>query len=236
MNLILIDKNEVDENHIITLKNHRFEHIKNVLKTQSGDSVKIGIINEKMGDGICLNINSNCAKIKIKNLTTDPPKPLPLTLLIAMQRPKTMKKVIQSATAMGVKNIYIIETWKVEKSYWRSPILNDDKLKEQLLLGLEQSIDTILPKLTIKKRFKPFIEDELPTLLKNSKGYVAHPDSTINCPRGLEEHITLAIGPEGGFTQYEVDKLISSGMKHLSIGNRILRTEFAVTAIISKIF
>lgn len=236
MNIILIDKNEIDENSTIILKDHRFEHIRNVLKTQPGDSVKIGIINCKLGEGICLNINSYSAKIGITNLSSNPPKPLPLTLIIAMQRPKTMKKVIQSVTAMGVKNIYIIETWKVEKSYWSSPLLNDEKLKEQLLLGLEQGIDTILPKVTIKKRFKPFIEDELPTLLKESKGYVAHPNITINCPRGLEEHITLAIGPEGGFTQYEVDKLISSGMKPLSIGNRILRTEFAVTAIISKIF
>ena len=52
MNIILIDKNEIDVNHIIILKDRRFEHIKNVLKTQPGDSVKIGIVNGKLGDGI----------------------------------------------------------------------------------------------------------------------------------------------------------------------------------------
>ncbi|PCH92113.1 hypothetical protein COB80_00750 [Candidatus Kaiserbacteria bacterium] len=91
-----------------------------------------------------------------------PPKALPLTLIIGLPRPKMLKRIIQTATTMGVKNLYFIHSWKVEKSFWQTPWLKEEKILENCILGLEQGKDTQLPEIHLKKRFKPFVEDELP--------------------------------------------------------------------------
>jgi RsmE family RNA methyltransferase len=237
MNIILLKKEEIIDNLEIdlSLNDRRSEHITKVLRSRPGDSIKIGIINGNRGTGILKELE-NSLKIEVQNLNTPPPPPIKATLIIAMQRPKTMKKILQSATAMGVKKIYIIETWKVEKSYWTSPLLNQKNLLEQLLLGLEQAGDTVIPEIIIKKQFKPFVEDELPAIIANTTPIIAHPYSEILCPHAIRQEAAIAIGPEGGFTEYEIVKMEDIGMKSVNIGERTLRSEFAVTAILAKLF
>ncbi len=163
-----------------------------------------------------------------------PPPPLPLTLIIALPRPKMLKRIIQTCATMGAKDIYFINAFKVEKSFWQTPWLTEAKLEENLVLGLEQGVDTIMPKIHQKKRFKPFIEDELPAIAAESKKWVAHPGGSVDCPRHFTEPTTLAIGPEGGFIDYEVAKLEETGFTVMGMGPRILRVETAVTALLSR--
>jgi RsmE family RNA methyltransferase len=106
-------------------------------------------------------------------------------------------------------------------------------MREQLLLGLEQAGDTVLPEVFIRRRFKPFVEDELPGLLLNADGMVAHPGAPNPSPRKPRGAVVIAVGPEGGFTEYEVAKLAEAGMTPVNIGARPLRSEFAVTAILA---
>ena len=236
MNLILLDQHDFTENNNALLKGRRAEHAISVLNTEVGKTIKVGLVNGNIGQGQIISIEDKCITLKIDNLNITPPSPLPITLIVAMQRPKTMKKILQSATAMAVKKFYIIETWKVEKSYWTSPLLLPENIEEQLRLGLEQGGDTVLPEIIIKKRFKPFVEDELPEILKGTTGLVAHPTGEKPCPHQAQKKVTLAIGPEGGFTDYEVEKFTDEGMKAVNIGKRTLRSEFAVTAILGKLF
>jgi hypothetical protein len=91
-------------------------------------------------------------------------------------------------------------------------------LREQLVLGLEQGGDTRLPRVELRRRFKPFVEDELPALLGDSLGLVAHPLAEESCPRAVGRHVTLAIGPEGGFIPYEVEALQRAGCRAVSLG------------------
>lgn len=233
MNVILLNKDDFIDKTAVRLDGRRAEHIINVLRPSLGDSVKVGIIDGKLGEGILVSEDGDSVELKVEALGVSPPPPLNATLIVAMQRPKTMRKILQSATTMGVKRFFILETWKVEKSYWTSPLLTDAGIKEQLLLGLEQAGDTIMPEVVLKKRFKPFVEDELPDLLSGNLGIVAHPGSATPCPRESREKVIIAIGPEGGFTEYEVDKLSDAGMTPVNIGSRPLRSEFAVTAILA---
>lgn len=235
MNLILLEKKELDSSTVL-LENHRAKHIIEVLKPEIGQSIKVGLVNNNIGQGKVISIKDACVELELYNFTTCPPSPAPVTLVIAMQRPKTLRKILQSATAMGVKKFIILETWKVEKSYWTSPLLQPDKLEEQFILGLEQAGDTVLPEVIIKKRFKPFVEDELPGTVKGTTGLIAHPYCDAECPHQVKGPVTLAIGPEGGFTEYEIEKMTQAGMQPVSMGTRILRSEFAMTAIMGKIF
>jgi len=88
----------------------------------------------------------------------------------------------------------------------------------------------------LKKKFKPFVEDELPAVAQGSQCLIAHPGSAKSCPVNVKNPVTLAIGPEGGFIPYEVEKLEEIGFQTIHLGQRILRVETAVTAMISKLF
>jgi 16S rRNA (uracil1498-N3)-methyltransferase len=236
MNIILIEKNDFINSSRVSITGLRAEHISNVLNAKPGQTLKIGMVNGNVGQGIFISGDSKHIEIDVGTFLIPPPEPLPITLIVAMQRPKTMKKIIQSATAMGVKKFIFIQTWKVEKSYWSSPLLQPKGIEEQLRLGLEQSGDTMMPDIEIRRRFKPFVEDELPALLAGTRGFVAHPSGSKTCPHKVDGPVTLCVGPEGGFTEYEVDKLSAAGMLAVNIGSRPLRSEFAVTAILAKLF
>jgi RsmE family RNA methyltransferase len=88
----------------------------------------------------------------------------------------------------------------------------------------------------IEKRFKPFVEDQLSELAHGSLGLVGHPGDYPSCPRAVEQAVTLAIGPEGGWIPYEVEKLQAAGLQPVQLGARILRVETAVTALLARLF
>lgn len=136
---------------------------------------------------------------------------------------------------MGVKQIYFIASWKVDKSYWDSPVIKEDEVFEESVLALEQSCDTVMPEIFFRKRFKPFLEDEIPSIIKDSDAFLAHPGTPDLCPCGLNKKTVLAVGPEGGFTDYETKLFIDQGFKHIGLGPRILRTEFAVASLLARL-
>jgi RsmE family RNA methyltransferase len=169
-------------------------------------------------------------------LDRDPPPALPLTLVLAVPRPKVLNRVIAGATSLGVKRIFLINSWRVEKSYWKSPRMSDDNLREQAILGLEQARDTMLPAIELRRLFRPFVEDELPGIAQESLALVAHPKAAAECPRDANRPVTLVIGPEGGFIEREVASLEQAGCTAVTMGERILRVETAVAALIGRLF
>lgn len=234
MNLIILFKEDFISDGKIEINGRRLNHIIKVHKAKLGDTLKVGILNGKMGTGLITFLSNKKIQMEV-NLSEDPPKPLNIKLILAMPRPKVFNRIIQDITTLGVKEIYIIKTWRVDKSYWSSSVLYEESIFDNMILGLEQGKDTILPSIKIEKLFKPFVEDKIPEIIKDTKAYVAHPIAQSTCPRNVKEEITLAIGPEGGFIPYEIDMLISQGFESVSIGERILRVETAIQLILGRL-
>jgi 16S rRNA U1498 N3-methylase RsmE len=107
---------------------------------------------------------------------------LPLTLLLALPRPKMLKRILQTVATMGVERLVLMNSYRVEKSFWDSPFLQPQAIEDELTLGLEQGKDTVLPQVILEKRFKPFVEDRLPALSANSLRLVAHPIAETMLP------------------------------------------------------
>ena len=234
MNLIILENDEIYES-IADITGKKLEHILTFIKPVIGDKLKVGVLNGSIGCGTVTEINEKKITIRI-DLQNPPPAPLPLKLIIAMPRPKVLNRLIQNAASMGIKEIFIIKTWRVEKSYWDSPVLDEINLKNQMITGLEQSRDTILPTIKVKKLFKPFVEDELKYIIEDNITLVAHPMSKNDAPRRVKKPVTLAIGPEGGFIPYEIEALEKIGFQPISLGERILRVETALPYIVGRIF
>jgi RsmE family RNA methyltransferase len=235
MNLILLFQNDfVDAGARVRLQGRRLRHVLDVHRASAGDELSVGILGGRIGVGKVTLLTPEVLEMNVR-LEQAPPPPLPLTLLLALPRPKVLRRILRSTTALGVKKIILLNTSRVEKSYWQTPFLAHDAVKEQLILGLEQAKDTLLPEVLLRPLFKPFVEDELAGLIAGTLAFVAHPSASEPCPLDLERAVTLAIGPEGGFIPYEIDKLVSCGFQPVSIGARILSTETAVPALVSKL-
>lgn len=235
MNLILLFKDDFVGENEVRLAGRRFRHILEVHRPVKGDKLRVGLSGGLVGAGCITAMTADSLLMEV-GLTEDPPAALPLTLILALPRPKVLRRVLLSVTAMGVKRIFLLNSFRVEKSFWQSPLLEPESIHRQLVLGLEQARDTILPEVFLRPFFKPFAEDGMPALSKDTLALVAHPTARESCPRDVRQPVTLAIGPEGGFIQYEVEKLISCGFHAVHLGQRILNIEAAVPSLISRLF
>ncbi|MBO7299551.1 MAG: 16S rRNA (uracil(1498)-N(3))-methyltransferase [Kiritimatiellae bacterium] len=236
MNIILLEKSELSSENIAVLDGRRFEHIKNVLRAVPDDLLRVGIVGEKRYQARLLDMGESSCTIKIEDELPSFSEPR-LDLILALPRPKCMKRLWAQLSAIGFKRIFIVNAEKVEKVYWGSTTLAEDVYKPLLLEGLEQCGDTVLPEVCFVKRLRPFLEDEALKLFDNQQKIIAHPyDGKIESVSqeelaGKNERRVVAIGPEGGWNDFELGLFAQSGFKSLSLGERILRTDTAVISI-----
>lgn len=235
MNLLLLRPEDFVGGDIATVNDSRVRHIKRVLRAAVGDQLRCGLLGGDTGKAEIIQLNDSTVSLRVA-LTTPPPAKLPLTLLLALPRPKMARRTLRAATELGVSSIILLNSQRVEQSYWNSPLVDAAHLEAAMLEGLEQSGDTMLPRLSRARGFKPYVEDQLPGELLNKKGLLAHPYSSTQVPDTDHRHCLLAIGPEGGFIPYEMEKLEAAGLQSFSLGPRILKVETAVSAIIGRLF
>ena len=259
MNIILIQPDEISDGEVF-LSDRRARHIHKVLKSRVGDSLRIGIIGGQQGRGFIREINPQGVIIQIDCPLPSPAKTAP-DLILAIPRPIMLKRVLAQAAAMGVARIMLINARRVEKSFFHSSQLEPQRIIEALLQGLEQAGDTLLPQVTIHPRFRPFIEDEFSPMASNYPiRLLAHPDvieephhtfgrsarlmyteyTAPGCaptqepaPTQVSVRKVLAIGPEGGWVDFEVQAFKHQGFSPFSLGPRILRVDCAVPALLA---
>jgi len=223
-------------------------HIKEILKSKVGDSLTIGEIGGYIGKATIAEINNNEVQLRDVILDKQPPAKLDLTVILALPRPKVLRRLIMDMTSLGVNKLIIVNSYRSQKSYWQSPLLN--RIDEFVFEGLQQAIDTVPMVVELQKRFKPFVEDDFPALLLDKKGdgeqgnaVIAHPYASQSWKNYLDvakcktnDTATmpkvLCIGAEGGWIDYEVDLLCHHGCTAVSLGERILRTETVVNVLL----
>lgn len=234
MNLLLLAREDFVAPDLVCIRDRRHRHLLEILKAGPGQPVRAGLLNGKLGTAQVVAQTAEQTTLRVV-LTESPPIPAPLTLLLALPRPKAMRRLLQGVTSFGIKRVVLFNSARVDKSYWQSPLLSPAAIAEQLCLGLEQARDTLLPEVLLRQRFRPFVEDELPRLASNSLRLLAHPASTQPCPSAVDGAVTLAIGPEGGFVSFEVELLSAQGFATVHLGARPLRVETAVSALLGRL-
>lgn len=235
MNLLLLEEADFISADRVILRDRRLRHMQEVHRSEVGDSLRIGRVDGLLGTAELLRLEPREAELCV-SFDREPPGKLPLTLVLALPRPKMLRRVFQTVATMGVPKVILVNSYRVEKSFWQTPFLEPAAIREQLILGLEQARDSVLPEIVIEKRFKPFVEDRLPAVVDGTLGLVGHPGDFPACPRAVDQPVTLAIGPEGGWIPYEIDLLRASGLNPVQLGERILRVETAVTALLARLF
>ncbi len=234
MNLILLTPGDFGAAGRALLRGERAAHILEVLKARPGDEFKVGELGGCIGRGRVVSVAAGRVELEVE-LLHEPPPPLPVCLLLALPRPKVLRRTLAAAITLGVKDIYLLNAFRVEKSYWQTPWLKPVALEGIVLAALSQAVDTIPPTIELHRRFRPFVEDRLPELARGYNALLLHPDPVLPTLSSTPAVPALvAIGPEGGFIPFEVERLQRAGLAACSYGPRILRVEQVVSALLGR--
>lgn len=241
MNVLLLASSQMQGTQAVITDAQQLQHLQQVLAIKVGDTLKIGELGGLLGRARVAQIDTDAqgrlTSVQLDELCLEtlPPAKLQVTVLLALPRPKVLRRLIMDMTALGVARIVLVNSYRSQKSYWQSPMLK--RLDEFVHEGLQQGVDSIPPQILLRPRFKPFVEDELRDMLGSGGMMVAHPYglqsfATYRKQQGLPT--VLCIGSEGGWIDYEVKLLEAQGGQSVSLGRRILRTEAAVNALLGQ--
>lgn len=236
MNLILLQPDDFREEDLVVLSDGRAEHIRKVLKAESGKVLRVGLLNGPLGKGTVLSVEKHAVCLQCVFDEEGPPRPR-VDLLLAMPRPKVMKRLWAQLAALGVGRIVLVNADKVERYYFDTHVLKPDFYNARLVEGLQQARCTHRPEVLIRKHFKPFVEDELAEQFPDSIKILADPTGMTRLSdfEFNEKKVLLAVGPEGGWTAYERDQLQQHGFNLFGMGPRILRTDTACIGLLSTL-
>ena len=236
MNLLLLQPGEVDASGVSVLRDRRLVHAREVLRVSEGDTVRVGIRGGLLGTATV--VSQSKTEVVLQVTANQPPPPRPgIDLIIAIPRPKALKRVIPAIASLGVDRVVLINAARVEKSYFDAKVLTAETLDALIDLGLEQAKDTIPPRIKVRERFKPFVEDELSTWAPaGALRFVPHPTSVVLAhAMPADRRLVVAIGPDGGWVPFEVDLLARHAFAPISLGPRVLRGEVAIPAVLSAL-
>lgn len=236
MNLLLLEAADLIGEDKARVSDRRFVHLRKIVKAVVGDPLRVGMIGGRVGQGEVTALDGQGIELRFE-LDAEPPPPAPVELAVALPRPPTLEKVLQQGTAMGVKRFHFFHSRRVEKSYWTASALEPTSVHRHLLLGLEQARDTVLPELTFHRKFRPFAEDVLPAVAaeRGLELRYAHPRRGEPCPHAIDTPQLVVLGPEGGFVDFELERLDEVGARAIHLGPRILRVETAVVALLGRL-
>jgi 16S rRNA (uracil1498-N3)-methyltransferase len=238
VNLILVEREEIGAAGRVVLTDRRAVHLIRVLGVRVGQKIRAGIVRGPFASATIVAVNDG-VELEL-DVGRDPGVPQ-TDLVLGLPRPKALARIVQAAASFGVRRIDIINTWRVDTSYFSSHKLSSEALALDVRLGCEQGRQTYVPYVEVHRLFVPFVEEVLRPRIA-AEGHrqllIAHPGAAKRIEQvvvpGTQAAVVLAIGPDGGFLEREIASLAGEGGTVVNFGQAVLRSETAVVAILSQ--
>lgn len=239
MNLILIDTAEVDARGEVCLRDARAVHIRDVLRAAAGSQLRVGVIDGGVGVAVVTSLDATSVVLRCDVSRPAPARP-PIDLLLAVPRPKVLRRLWAQLAALGVGRVMLTNAARVERQYFDTHVLAPETYRPLLLEGLQQARDTRVPVVTIHRQFRVLVEDELDGLAPpGAPRLVAHPDVATSVHETARQaaggRVLLAVGPEGGWNDFELSLLEAHGFRRVALGPRTLRVDTACVALLALV-
>ncbi len=236
MNRILFEPGE-EEDGAVALSGDRARHVSAVLRAREGDRLRLGRVGgPRYDEARVLSVAPDACRVALGPPSPPPPR-APVDLLLAVPRPKCLRRLWPQIAALGPRRVLLTPAEKVERDYWGSTFLRPEVYRPLLLEGLAQAGDTILPEVRVLRRLRPLVEDELPLLYPEGARLLAHPapgaPDAAAAFAAAPAPALVAVGPEGGWSEFELGLFASRGFRPISLGPRVLRTDTAVVALLA---
>ncbi len=237
MNLLLLDPADVDDLGRVHLDDERAVHLRSVLKVVPDQRLRVGLIDGPTGVGRVTDVGAGSVTLSCVFDRT-PARP-PVDLLLALPRPKVLRRLWAQLAALGVGRIILTNAERVERNYFDTHLLDPRVFRPLLIEGLQQARDTRVPLVSVHRQFRVLIEDELDALTPDCHRVVADPSATRSIsdavPTRAGTRVLLAIGPEGGWNGFELELLRSHGFDRAGLGARTLRFDTACIALLALV-
>lgn len=228
MNLILVEPADLSsDKRRVFLSGEHAQHVREVLKKGEGDTLRIGVVDGPTGTGTIAKADR---EIALDCEWGEVPPPPTRELILAVPRPKVLRRLWAQLSALGVRHIHLVNAAKVERFYFDSHVIAPETYRPLLLEGLQQAVDTHLPRVSIHRAFRPFVEDALPNIATR---WMLDPAASERLGTGGSQPLLLAIGPEGGWNDFERGLLQAQGFEGRSMGRRVLRSDTACVAALA---
>ncbi len=226
MNLILFTAQEADQP--LPRTDPRAQHLLGVLRRQPGDRFDAGLIGGPRGKGTLVSVEDNCLNLNFQ-WGEFPPSLAPISLLVGLPRPQTVRKILLEATTLGVSAIHFFASAKSEPSYAQSTLWSSGEWRRILIAGAEQAFCTRLPTVTWGRSLDDEIALLPPDCMRLALDNYESPGS-LGQMELQATSLVLALGSERGWSAAERKDLRHHGFLFAHLGPRVLRTETAVTA------
>jgi 16S rRNA (uracil1498-N3)-methyltransferase len=236
VNLILLNEHDRIEADRFALSDARAAHLLGVLRVAPGRVIRVGLLEGPRGTGIIETVGDHRVTMRVAFEAAAPERPR-VDVMIALPRPKVMHRLWAQLAALGVGQIIVTNASRVERDAWATHYLDERLFRPLLIEGLQQARDTRVPLVSLHKQFKILVEDTLDALFPTGLRLVADPSGTTSLPDAVQatrpERVLLAVGPEGGWNEFELELLEAHGFTRVGLGPRTLRVDTACTALLA---
>ena len=228
MNLLLLDGDQPSA--------RQCRHLIEVLGVDVGRRVRVGRRRGGRGWARVTAVDGERVELAVEDLEEPAWRPRD-SLVVAVPRPKVVPRLVAAAASLGIDRLDLTRAWRVDKSYLGSPALAPGALDAAAVLGCEQGGHTWVPEIRVHRLFSPMLRGL--EIDDSALALVAHPGADRSIEEvagGLgERRVILAIGPEGGWIQREVDGLVAAGFVAVRSGDAVMRSEVAVAALLAQV-
>lgn len=242
MNRLLLNKDnerkKIDDSRFFEVEATEIrEHLLHHLKVNIGSSLKVTLLNEGLATGEVTAIKPELIEIKVSENSITKGLHFPINLVIASSRPPTVKKILEHGASLGIEKISFFTAELSEKSYLASKIFEERKIRELTELGLAQS--ACFYKLPLIERYHS-LEQALEVQKEDTQKFTLSLEkgqrkTFLDYPINFSHPITLAIGPERGWTKKEEDLLKEFNFKGISLSPSVLRVEIATFVALAQL-
>jgi RsmE family RNA methyltransferase len=237
VNRILFEPGELQPDGTVAFADRRAAHIRQVLRAGAGRVLQVGMLGGRIGTGCVTEAGDAGVRLAV-TLDGDAPSPW-VDLILAVPRPKALKRLWPQLAALGVGRLVLLRAAGVEREYLATHWLREESYRPLLVEGLMQAGTTRLPEVTLATRFRPFVEDRLDALFPDACRLLAHPEPRISPADAVSadrRRLLVAVGPEGGWDEFELGLLEARGFRRFSLGARTLRTDTACVALLGALY
>ena len=225
--------NNLDKNieyYEVDYKNREFHHLRNVLRCKVNDVFEVFNGKGLTGVGIVEDIAKSKIAFKVYDFKFFPENESKINIAVGIIKPQNFNLILSAMVQIGVNKIYPFTS---EYSYIKNfPENKVEKWNNILIDAAKQSGNNYLTFIDKIYTIYEVLSFDYPCrILFNSKGG----DSFHSVRNSIctEEKVLVCIGPEGGFSDLELDKFRKNGFYNIKLKSNILRTETGALAIVS---
>ena len=234
-----VDSDFSDDRPSLKLSHRETFHLHQVLRLKPGDACRV--FNSKGQEAVAVIetiSEKEGTRLKLEKIFPSKEGRLHLKIGQALPQKGKMDTLVQKAEELGVHELWVLETERTVVKMKAEAGTRAQRRWERIVIeAAKQSGNSVLTRVEGPLPFKKVLEENLGP---SDRGFIFHPDPAGTPFRSVIDELRktnapaslfLFLGPEGGFSEREVQEAESRGVRKVWLGDSILRLETAFLGV-----